>query len=160
MKNNETEKLNTIEKKIELAAPISRVWQAITDSKQFGQWFRVKFDEPFAVNQPIRGVLTYPGYEDRMMEIVVKKIEPENLFAYTWHPYAIDTSVDYSNETPTLVEFHLQAQNGGTLLTVIESGFENVPAARRDEAFRMNTNGWTHQVKNIEQYLALAAKTN
>jgi uncharacterized protein YndB with AHSA1/START domain len=160
MKNKETENQNVIEKQIELRAPVSRVWQAITDSKQFGQWFRVNFEQPFAVNEPIRGKLTYPGFEDKVMEVVVKKIEPETLFSFTWHPYAIDSNVDYSNETPTTVEFHLQPQNEGTLLTVIESGFENVPAARRDEAFRMNSNGWAEQVKNIEQHLELSAKTH
>jgi uncharacterized protein YndB with AHSA1/START domain len=156
MKNKEIEKQNIIEKKIELRAPVSRVWQAITDSKQFGQWFCVQFKEPFAINQAIRGLLTYPGFEDRMMEIVVQKIEPETLFSFTWHPYAIDANVDYSHETPTTVEFHLQPQKDGTLLTVIESGFENLPPERRTEAFPMNERGWTAQIKNIEQYLVAA----
>lgn len=154
---------NVIEKRIELAAPMSKVWQAISDSKQFGQWFRVKFTEPFEVGHAIKGMITYPGYEHLEMEIVPQKIEPETFFSFTWHPYAINPEVDYSNETPTLVEFSLQLQDerslDKTLLTIKESGFENLPAARRDEAFRMNDGGWTAQSKNIEEYVLLTEKT-
>src|ERR1700684_2344121 len=113
-----------IEKRIEIAAPVSRVWQALTDSRQFGEWFLVKMDGPFVAGQAVAGQITHPGYEHLRMEIVVKVIEPETLFSYTWHPYAIDPKVDYSQEDPTLIEFRLQPTASGTLLTVTESGFE------------------------------------
>jgi len=143
-----------IEKQIELKAPVSRVWRALTDYKEFGAWFGVNFESPFAVGQPARGRITHPGYEHLMLEAVVQKIEPETLFSYTWHPYAIDTKVDYSKETPTLVEFRLEKTATGTLLRVTESGFDKIPSARRDEAFRKNEGGWAQQMKNIERHVA------
>jgi uncharacterized protein YndB with AHSA1/START domain len=142
-----------IVKTIELNAPVSRVWKAITDHREFGEWFRVKLESPFAPGKTVRGRITYPGYEHVVMEVVVQKIEPERLFSYTWHPCAIDPKVDYSKETPTLVEFHLEKSGTGTRLTVTESGFDKVPAARRDEAFRMNSGGWEQQLKNIEAHV-------
>ena len=143
-----------IEKKIELAAPVSRVWRALTDYREFGEWFRVKLDGPFVAGQPSTGHMTYPGYEHLQWTAIVQKIEPEKVFSYTWHPYAVDPNFDYSNETPTLVEFKLEKTATGTLLTVTETGFDKVPANRRDEAFRRNEGGWAQQIKNIESYVA------
>jgi uncharacterized protein YndB with AHSA1/START domain len=143
-----------IKKQIEIAAPVSRVWRALTDSRQFGEWFLVRMDGPFVAGQSVGGQITHPGYEHIRMEIVIQSIEPETLFSYTWHPYAIDPKTDFSQEEPTLVEFRLQATATGTLLTVTESGFEKIPAARRDEAFRKNDGGWAQQVRNIEAYVA------
>ena len=145
---------NVIEKSIELKAPISRVWQALTDHTQFGEWFRVKLDAPFQPGQPSTGHITHPGYEHVRWEATVQKIEPEHTFSFTWHPYAIDPAVDYSHETPTLVEFTLSPTPTGTLLRVTESGFENIPAARRAEAFLKNGGGWAAQMRNIEAYVA------
>jgi uncharacterized protein YndB with AHSA1/START domain len=145
-----------IEKRIELRAPVSRVWRAITDYKEFSEWFRVKMDGPFVAGQVATGRITHPGYEHLEMRITVKALEPERLFSYTWHPYAHDTNVDYSKETPTLVEFRLEKTGSGTLLTITESGFENVPAHRRAEAFRMNDDGWAQQARNIEKHVAQA----
>jgi len=143
-----------IEKQIELKAPVSRVWRALTDYREFGEWFRVNLEGPFLVGQVAGGFITWPGYEHLRMEVVVQKIEPERLFSYTWHPYGIDPKVDYSKETPTLVEFTLEKSAKGTLLKVIESGFDKIPSERRAEAFRMNENGWSQQLKNIESYVA------
>jgi uncharacterized protein YndB with AHSA1/START domain len=143
-----------IEKRIELAAPISRVWRALTDYREFGQWFGVKLEGPFRVGQVSRGHITHPGYEHLKWEAVVQKMESERLFSFTWHPYAIDPKIDYSQETPTLVEFRLERTAGGTLLLVTESGFDKVPGDRRLDAFRMNDSGWTQQLKNIENHVA------
>jgi uncharacterized protein YndB with AHSA1/START domain len=143
-----------IEKRIELRAPTSRVWRAITDHHQFGQWFRVKLDAPFAAGQACTGHITHPGYEHVQWQAVIQKMEPERYFSFTWHPYAIDTTVDYNHETPTLVEFTLEKIPTGTLLVVVESGFDKIPADRQLEAFRKNNQGWAQQVENIEKYLA------
>jgi uncharacterized protein YndB with AHSA1/START domain len=143
-----------IEKRIELKAPVSRVWRALTDPREFGEWFRVKLDGPFVPGQVSRGHITYPGYEHIKWEAVVQAIEPERLFSFTWHPYAVNPDVDYSTETPTLVEFRLEQTPNGTLLTVTESGFDNIPVERRLEAFRKNEGGWTEQMKNIETHVA------
>src|SRR5579872_6481660 len=132
-----------IQKRIELKASVSRVWRALTDYREFGDWFRVKLDGPFAPGQISRGHITYPGYEHLKWEAVVQKMEPEKLFSFTWHPYAVDPVADYSTEPPTLVEFTLKQIPGGTLLTVKESGFDKIPAGRRPKAFRMNEGGWT-----------------
>jgi uncharacterized protein YndB with AHSA1/START domain len=143
-----------IEKRIELKAPVSRVWRALTDSREFGQWFGVKPQGPFVAGQITRGPITAPGFERLMWEVVVQKMEPERLFSFTWHPYAIDAQADYSAETPTLVEFRLEKSASGTLLVVTESGFNNIPSHRRLEAFRMNDGGWSQQMKNIERHVA------
>lgn len=142
-----------IEKQIELKAPISKVWRALTDHREFGEWFRVKLDGPFVPGQVSRGQMTYPGYEHLKWEATVEKMEPEKLFSFTWHPYAVDPKADYSDEPPTLVEFTLQKTANGTLLTVTESGFDQIPSGRRLEAFRMNDGGWAEQVKNIEKHV-------
>jgi uncharacterized protein YndB with AHSA1/START domain len=146
-----------IEKRIELAAPISRVWRALTDYREFGQWFGVKLDGPFAAGQVSRGHITHPGYEHVKWEAVVQKMEAERLFSFTWHPYAIDPQIDYSGETPTLVEFRLEGTASGTLLVVTESGFDKIPIHRRLDAFRMNDGGWAQQLKNIEKHVAQAS---
>jgi uncharacterized protein YndB with AHSA1/START domain len=143
-----------IEKRIELKAPVSRVWRALTDHREFGEWFRVEIDGPFVPGQVSLGHITYPGYEHLKWEAVVQKMEPERLFSFTWHPYAIDQKMDYSNEPQTLVEFRLEPTATGTLLFVTESGFDKIPSHRRDEAFRMNEGGWTQQMKNIETHVA------
>jgi uncharacterized protein YndB with AHSA1/START domain len=143
-----------IEKRIELKAPVARVWRALTDYREFGEWFLVKIDGPFVPGEVSRGHITHPGYEHLQWEAVVKAMEPERLFSFTWHPYAIDPKVDYSAEPQTLVEFRLEKTASGTLLVVTESGFDGIPAGRRAEAFRMNENGWAQQTKNIERHVA------
>src|ERR1700737_4055918 len=142
-----------IEKTIELKAPVSRVWRALTDHHEFGTWFRVRLDGPFVPGQVSRGQITYPGYEHLKWEAVVQKMEPERLFSFTWHPYAVDPKADYSKETPTLVEFRLEKTAPGTLLLLTESGFGKIPEHRRLEAFRMNDGGWAEQMKNIERHV-------
>jgi uncharacterized protein YndB with AHSA1/START domain len=147
-----------IEKHIELKAPVSRVWRALTDYREFGAWFRVKLDGPFVPGQIATGQITHPGYEHVTWRATVQKIEPETLFSFTWLPYAIDPNVDYSNEEPTLVEFRLEpSSSGSTLLTLTESGFDRVPAGRRAEAFRMNDGGWTQQMQNIADHVSASA---
>ena len=149
-----TTSTDRIEKTATLKAPRARVWQAIADARQFGEWFRVRLDGEFAVGATIRGHITYPGYEYLTMEVVVERMEPERLFSYRWHPYAIDPKVDYSPEPMTLVEFTLEDAPGGTRLTIVESGFDRVPLSRRSEAFRMNSDGWSEQLRNIERYVS------
>jgi uncharacterized protein YndB with AHSA1/START domain len=143
-----------IEKKILLRAPRSRVWRALTDAAEFGAWFRVKLEGEFAVGQRIEGRILHPGYEHLTMEVTVEQMEEGRLFSYRWHPYAIDPAVDYSAEPTTLVEFRLEDAPGGTLLTVVESGFDRIPAHRRAEAFRMNEGGWAAQMENIERHVS------
>jgi uncharacterized protein YndB with AHSA1/START domain len=147
-----------IEKRIELKAPVSRVWRALTDHREFGEWFRVQLDGPFAPGRVTRGRITYPGFEHLKWEATVQKMEHEKLFSFTWHPYAVDPTEDYSLESPTLVEFILEKTENGTLLLVVESGFDKLPAGRRRlEAFRMNEGGWEQQLKNIERYVEHAS---
>jgi uncharacterized protein YndB with AHSA1/START domain len=148
---------SSIEKKIEIAAPVARVWKALTDYREFGEWFKVKLEGPFVVGQTASGQLTYSGYEHLRMEMVVTAIEPPAYFAYTWHPYAMDPKVDYSKETPTLVEFRLAETAEGTALTVTESGFDKLPAHRIADALRMNARGWEQQLQAIQAY-AVAAR--
>jgi uncharacterized protein YndB with AHSA1/START domain len=145
-----------IEKHIELRAPRSRVWRALTDAAEFGAWFGVALEGQFAAGQKIAGRITVKGYEHVTIEVTVAKIEPEHSFSFRWRPYAIDPKVDYSAERPTLVEFTLREVPGGTLLQVTESGFDGVAAARRAKAFQMNDSGWAIQMKQIEEYLQRA----
>lgn len=144
---------NRIEKRVELKAPISRVWRALTDFREFGEWFQVKLESPFVPGKISRGNITHPGYEHIQMEVMVQTMQPQQIFSFTWHPYAIDPKIDYSKEPSTLVEFRLEKTGTGTLLTVTESGFDKIPADRRFEAFRKNEGGWTQQLENIEAYV-------
>jgi uncharacterized protein YndB with AHSA1/START domain len=143
-----------IEKQVMLRAPRSRVWRALTDANEFGTWFGVKLQSPFKEGATVRGQITHPGYEHLTMDVVVERIEPERYFAYRWHPYAVDPNADYSKEPTTLVEFRLEETRDGTALTIVESGFDRIPLARRAEAFRMNEGGWTEQARNIERYVS------
>ena len=147
-----------IEKRIELNAPISRVWRALTDHREFGEWFKVKLDGPFVPGQISRGWITHPGYEHVKWEARVQKMEPEHLFSFTWPQIKslekADIPPDYSNQPATLVEFKLEKTAAGTLLTLTESGFDKLPADRQLEAFRRNEGGWAEQMKNIEKYVA------
>lgn len=142
-----------IEKTIELAAPVSKVWAAITDSAQFCTWFRAELDGPFLPGKTVRGHSTYPGHEGAQFEISVQKMEPERLFSFTW-----PASAEGKDESQhTLVEFTLEPTATGTRLTVVESGFEKLPEASRLRAFRDNTEGWGIQLRNVAEYVADAA---
>jgi uncharacterized protein YndB with AHSA1/START domain len=156
-----------IEKKILLHAPRKRVWRALTDSLEFGTWFGMKFDGPFAPGATMRGVLVPTGvnagvakaqkpYEGLPFEITIERMEPERLFSFRWHPNAVRRDVDYSAEPTTLVEFVLAEAANGVLLTVTESGFRQIPLARRLEAFTANEQGWGVVVKLLEEYLVQA----
>jgi len=142
-----------IEKRVVLRAPRTRVWRALTNAAEFGTWFRVNLDGDFVAGQPTRGKMAIPGFEHATIELLVERIDPERYFSYRWHPYAIDPAVDYSAEPTTLVEFHLADAEGGTALTIVESGFDRIPLTRRAEAFRMNDNGWTGQIKHLAKYV-------
>jgi uncharacterized protein YndB with AHSA1/START domain len=142
-----------IHKEIALNAPQSRVWQALTDSTEFGQWFGVRLEGPFRVGEKIQGRVTCPGYENMAFEAWVERMEPERTFTFRWHPQAPDPDLDYSKEPTTLVEFHLKGDGTGTLLTVTESGFDQIPEDQRAEAFRRNEGGWTVQVDNIKSHV-------
>jgi uncharacterized protein YndB with AHSA1/START domain len=142
-----------IERQILLKAPRARVWRALSSAEEFGTWFGVALKgKAFAAGQRVRGQITHPGYEHIAFDVLVERMEPERLLSFRWHPYAVDPSVDYSKEPTTLVVFELQEVKGGTLLSVVESGFDKIPVARRAEAFRMNSGGWDGQLKNIEKH--------
>lgn len=144
---------NSIEKEITLRAPRERVWSALTDAQEFGAWFGITLDGAFKAGQPIHGRMTNPKYAHVDFEFIVETIAPQDLFSYRWHPYAIAQGVDFSQEPTTLVEFRLTDTAEGTMLTVIESGFDQIPEGRRAEAFLMNGKGWTSQVENIRRYV-------
>jgi len=157
-----------IEKRVVLKAPLERVWGAISDASQFGSWFGVEFDGPFAAGARMTGRIvptrvdpevakSQEPYAGAKFEVTVDRIEPMRLFSFRWHPFAVEPSVDYSQEEPTLVVFELEAVAGGTRLTITESGFDRVPVARRAKAFEMNEGGWTAQLRLVEKYVSRAA---
>jgi uncharacterized protein YndB with AHSA1/START domain len=143
-----------IEKEVVLRAPRSRVWRALTDAKEFGAWFGAKLQGGFAAGARVQGQITIPGYEHVTMDITIVSLEPERHFSWRWHPAAIEPGVDYSAEPTTLVEFHLEEIAGGTRLTVVESGFEGIPLARRAKAFEENEGGWTAQLQKIARHVS------
>ncbi len=143
-----------IEKEIVLRVPRSRVWRALTDAEEFGTWFRVTLEGNFAAGERIRGKITYPGYERLTMDVVVERMDAEELFSFRWHPAAIDPEADLEAEPTTLVEFRLSDVAEGTMLIIVESGYDELPAARRDEAFRTNSEGWDIQLQNIKAHVA------
>src|ERR1700734_3319810 len=144
-----------IERKILLKAGRSRVWRALSDAEEFGRWFGVDFKgKSFIAGKPVRGQITYPGYEHIVMEVSIERVLPERLLSWRWHPAAMDPSVDYSQEPTTLVVFELEEVDGGTLLTVVESGLDKIPLARRADVLRMNSSGWDQQMENIQKHVA------
>lgn len=140
-------------KQIVLKSPRGRVWRAVSDAREFGAWFKVDFDGPFAPGAHLRGRVKFPGYEHVTFDVWIEKIEPERLFSYRWHPNAIDMKKDYSREPTTLVEFLLEDVPGGTRLTITESGFDGIPLARRAEAFKGNEGGWEFQASAIAEWV-------
>lgn len=156
MTNTDKPSTDKIEKTIDLKAPVEKVWKALTDYKEFGAWFRVNLDGPFVVGETATGRMSigsHCGHDDLKWNAVIKRMDAPTYFAFTWHPYAIDPTVDYESEPPTLVEFKLEKTAGGTRLTVVESGFDKIPAGRRVEALRMNDGGWAMQVENIRKHV-------
>lgn len=154
-----------IEKKILLQAPRARVWAAISDATQFGTWFGVRFDGPFVAGARLTGRIVPTSvdaevaklqkpHEGKAFEFVVDRIAPMSRFSFRWHPYAVEPGVDYAKEPMTLVVFELAAVPGGTLLMISESGFDQIPLARRAKAFSANDGGWAAQTRLIEKYLA------
>lgn len=150
-----TSSTDRIDREILLNAPLTKVWNALANAEEFGDRFKIDFTgKTFKPGQKISGHITYAGYEHLVAELQIDKIEPQHYLSLHWHPYAVDPDVDYSQEPTTLVEFVLKEVNDGILVTVSESGFDLIPLARRDEAFRMNSGGWEEQMKNIERYVA------
>jgi uncharacterized protein YndB with AHSA1/START domain len=145
---------DVIKKQVVLRASRARVWRALTNAQEFGAWFGVKLNGQFAPGERIRGAITHQGYDHLTMEMTIETMEPERRFAWRWHPHAIDPSLNYADEPTTLVTFELEDAPGGTRLTVVESGFDGIPASRRAEAFRGNEGGWTHQMESISRYVS------
>jgi uncharacterized protein YndB with AHSA1/START domain len=145
-----------IEKQVTLDAPRARVWRALTDVSQFNSWFGVSLTAPFAPGAEVSGRLNIRNTE-HTLTIWIEKLEPERLFSFRWHPYAIDPGVDYSAEPTTLVTFTLDDAPGGTRLMIVESGFDAIPESRRAEAFTMNEKGWSGQAEKIRKFLAGSA---
>lgn len=143
-----------IQKSIVLRAPRSRVWRALTESRQFGEWFQARVERPFVAGQIAEGAVTYPGYEHLRFKVEVEQMEPERLFSWRWQPGG-DPDIDPA-EPSTLVVFELADVPEGTRLTVTESGFDRIPAARRTKAYRENDQGWTEQLENVRRYVAAA----
>ena len=143
-----------IEKVIELAVPVSRVWHALTDHDAFGSWFRVRLDGPFKLGVISTGRMTYPGYEHYPWRALVERMEHERLFSFRWHDFDEKSDIDIANQPMTLVEFRLEATPGGTRLTITESGFSAIPNPRRLDVLRDNTEGWNIQAQNIAAYVA------
>jgi uncharacterized protein YndB with AHSA1/START domain len=142
-----------IEKKLVLRAPRARVWRAITNVQEFNAWFGVTLEGEFEPGARMRGKITSKGYEHVTFEIAIERVERERVFSYRWHPYAIEPDVDYSAEPMTLVEFTLDDADDGTLLTIVESGFDAIPASRRAKALEMNDQGWSAQLHNIARHV-------
>src|SRR5258708_28309829 len=148
---------NRIEKKILLRAKQGRVWQALTDSREFGSWVGVKLDGACRVGAKVRGMIapstvdpesakTQGPHDGKPIEWVIDRIEPQRLFSFRWHPYAVEPGIDYSKEPMTLVTFTLEEKGGGVLLTVTESGFDGIPPARSAEALKVTEGGLSTQV--------------
>lgn len=143
-----------IEKEIVLRAPRSRVWRALANAEEFGAWFGMKLEGNFEPGGRVHGQITLPAHGNVTFEISVERMDPESLMSYRWHPYAVESGVDYSSEPTTLVEFRLEEVAEGTRLKLVESGFDGIPPARRAEALRMNDAGWAEQLENIARHVA------
>lgn len=154
-----------IEKKVLLRAPRARVWRALTNPQEFGSWFGMRFDGPFAPGAKVNASIVpttvdadvaamQKKFEGVVFELRIEELEPQRLFSFRWHPGAVEPGVDYSAEPTTLVTFVLEEVPNGILLAVTESGFDRIPLARRAQAFGSNDAGWKKQMELIEKYLA------
>ena len=152
-----------IEKRVELRAPLDRVWRAISDSEEFGRWFGVRFDGPFVAGTSVTASITGTTVDDEVAKRQephagvkstwqVVAVEPQQRFAYRWHPFAVDPDTDYDREPTTLVEFTLSETPDGVLLTITESGFDAIPEARRSASFEANAEGWAIQADLVRRY--------
>lgn len=150
MKNEQ----DRIKKVVELSAPVSRVWSALTDHIQFGEWFRVRLDGPFVVGETTTGNITYPGHEDMRWVSVTEEITPKRRFVFSWPPGAADPDTEYDADAKVTVEFVLEPTERGTRLTITESGFMHFPERKRLDMLRSNTEGWDIQATNIANYVA------
>jgi uncharacterized protein YndB with AHSA1/START domain len=145
-----------IERSVVINAPRDRVWRALANAEEFGTWFGADLKgQTFAPGQRVRGLNTGCGHEDVWFDVVIDRIEPQDLFSYRWHPFTSDPGADYTQEEPTLVTFTLKdAPDNSTLLTVVESGFDKIPPQRRLEAFPLHTQGWEVQLNNIAKHVS------
>ena len=155
-----------IEKQVVLRAPMDRVWRAISDSQEFGRWFGVRIDGPFVAGTSVTATITGTTVDEEVADLQrphagaratwqIVAVEPSRRLAYRWHPFAVDADVDYAVEPTTLVEFTVSPTLDGVLLSIVESGFDAIPAARRSAAFEANSGGWAKQVELVRKYLAL-----
>ena len=144
---------DSIEKHIVLRAPRLRVWHALTNTEEFSAWFGIKLEGAFVPGATVHGQITRPGHQIVTIEMAIEQMDPESRMSYRWHPYPFESGVDYSTDPTTLVEFQLEEVAGGTRLTVVESGFDRIPLARRAEALRMNDAGWAEELKNIARHV-------
>lgn len=142
-----------IEKIVDLAAPLSRVWRALTDHREFGQWFRVRLDGPFELGARTTGNITYPGYEHVQWESTTERMDHERVFAFSWPPSAVDPDTAYPDDAKVMVEFWLEPGEKGTRLTIVESGFLQFPESKRLEVLRSNRQGWDLQADNIANHV-------
>ena len=160
-----------IEKTVTLEASLARVWRAVSDASEFGSWFGVALDGPFVAGRRIAGRIVptkadpevakkQKDYEGMRFEFVVERIEPMRRITFRWHPFAIDHSVDYSDEPMTLIVFDLEEVPGGTRFTITETGFDRIPLERRAKAFAANDEGWAFQSVLLGKYLALHPNPN
>jgi uncharacterized protein YndB with AHSA1/START domain len=150
-----TSSTDRIEREIQLKATRARVWRALSNAEEFGNWFGVALKgKVFESGKHVEGKITHPGHKHLIWKVRIELMVPEHLLSFRWHPYAVNPAVDYSKEPSTLVEFTLKDAAGGTLLSLAESGFDTIPASRRADAFRMNSSGWDQQMTNIEKHVA------
>jgi len=158
-----------IEKEVLLKAPLDRVWRAISDADEFGQWFGVRFDGPFVAGTSVTGIMTPTAVDEQVAEAQqpyageadswhIVAVEPQHRLAFRWHPFGPDDDRDGTEDPTTLVELTLEDTSDGVLLRIVESGFEAIPANRRQSAFEGNSEGWSAQTELIRKYLALSEK--
>lgn len=152
MTKTSTDRTDRIERTILLRVPRARAWKALTDPAEFGAWFGAKLEGRFAPGERVSGHITSPGHEDTPMELMIERVEPEQLLALRWHAYEVDPE-DHASAPTTLVEFRLEDVADGTQLTIVESGFDALPPGRRDEAYRSNSEGWSIQVENVRRHV-------
>lgn len=144
---------NHIESDVVIDAPIDQVWHAVANNAGISGWFGTRFDDPFVAGQTAHGTVVYPGYEGLKLEIDIEQIREPELFSFRWHSHAADPEQDYSAEPKNLVEFRLRPADGGTRVTVRESGFDAMPADRAADAYAAHTEGWPMQLGKLAEHL-------
>ena len=146
------DELSRIDRTIKIDAPVERVWRALTNAEDLSSWFQVRIEGTIAPGSDVWMTSVHPDHAGQRFPVKIAEMAPPHRLVWQWHPGAVDPNVDYSREPRTTVTFALAPTDGGTLLTVSETGFNEISLARRAKAYQDNSQGWAEVLVWLQRY--------